>query len=121
MDVERTMQFILEMQARHETAHAEYEAAHARNEAAHAKYEAAFAENEARSARMDRRIDRLARLGMRALEEQGNRINILIASQAELQQSLRELSEAQKVTETKMQAWFDSMRKGGNGGTTHEL
>ncbi len=117
MDVERTMQYILEMQARHDENWAKNEAAHAANEAAHAEYEASFARNE-------RRIDRLARLGMHALNEQGNRINILISSQAELQQSraelqqsLRELSEAQKVTETKMQVWLDSMRKGGNGGT----
>jgi hypothetical protein len=34
---------------------------------------------------------------------------------AEIQEQMRELREAQKVTETKLQAFIDSMRQGGNG------
>ncbi|MBZ5723734.1 MAG: hypothetical protein LAP87_01950 [Acidobacteriia bacterium] len=111
MDVERTMQFILEMQARHEANWAESDKRWAESDKRRAENDKRWAENDRRWARNERRINRLAQLGMRALDEQGNRINILISS-------LQELSEAQKVTETKMQSWLDSMRKGGNGGTT---
>ena len=66
---------------------------------------------------------------MRMLVQQGNQIKELRASQKETSATLKEVSAAlkdlavaqselarsQKVTETKLQSFIDSLRRGGNG------
>ena len=47
--------------------------------------------------------------------EQGEKINILIDMQIEFRQDLKELAASQKLTDRKLQAYFDSLRKGRNG------
>jgi len=83
MDVERTMEFILQRQAK--------------------------AENEMAAMR------KLVVAGMRIIAKQGENLNKLAVAQKELTAEVRELAKAQKTTETKLQGFIDSLRRGGNG------
>jgi len=94
MDVERTIQFILESQAR----------AEARSEKADARMEKADARVAALEKRLDRRMDAITKLiqqGMRML--------------AKTDATLAELAEAQKETDRSLKAFINSMRHGRNG------
>ena len=118
MDVERTIEFILQLQAR----------AEARAEKADARVDKA----EARMVRTDRRIDAIAKLvqqGMRMLAKSSVEMaeiraaqTVTAASIAELTRSqkrtdvsLAELAQAQKATERSLKRFLDSMRPGRNG------
>jgi uncharacterized phage infection (PIP) family protein YhgE len=108
VDVQKTIEFILEMQAKHEV----------------------------RMAKLDQRLDGIAKLiktGMKVLaglsesqKDQDGKINILIHSQQQLTESqqqlteahqrlatrMEELAEAQRITDQKFQAYLDSLRNG---------
>jgi len=104
MDIERTMEFILKQQAKSETQMVG--------------------------------MQKLIRAGMQILAKQGENLNKVTAAQKELTESQKELTESQKelaaaqkdlaaemkelakaqrVTETKLQGFIDSLRRGGNG------
>jgi len=87
MDVERTIEFILQQQARTET----------------------------RMAAMQKLIS----AGMKMLVKQGENLNKLVVAQREMRDEvaaeLKALAKAQKATETKLQSFIDSLRRGGNG------
>ena len=97
MDVERTIEFILESQAK-------------------------IVENQTRNdlqiARLGRQIDgiqKLVKIGMREFVKLGK---AQVATQVQLkdtQVQLKELAAEQKKTEQSLRAFIDSMRKGGNG------
>lgn len=101
MDVERTIEFILDAQAKHEV----------------------------HLLALDERVDGIAKLlqqGMRLVvnfqNEANQKINVLIDSQQrtddrfrETDAKFRELAEAQKVTEQTLQAFIESLQRGRNG------
>jgi peptidoglycan hydrolase CwlO-like protein len=94
MDVERTIQFILESQAR----------AEGRMEKADARMVKADGRVAAMEKRLDRRMDAITKLlqqGMRML--------------AKTDATLAELAEAQKGTDRSLKAFINSLRHGGNG------
>ena len=83
MDVERTMEFILQRQAK--------------------------AESEMAAMR------KIILAGMRMIAKQGENLNKLAVAQKDLATEVKELAKAQRTTETKLQGFIDSMRRGGNG------
>ena len=90
MDAEKTMEFILQQQAKAEGQMAA--------------------------------IRKLIQTGMRMIVKQGENINKLAAkheelaaTQKELAASQKELAKSQKVTEAKLQALIDALRRGSNG------
>ena len=90
MDVERTIEFILQNQANSET----------------------------RMAAMQTQMvgmQKLVQAGMRMLVKQGENLNKLAVAQKELAGEVKELAKAQRATETKLQGFIDSLRRGGNG------
>jgi F0F1-type ATP synthase membrane subunit b/b' len=123
VDIEQTIQFILESQAKAEIrmdraearpakAESQFEARQARAEAQfearQAKYEARQAKHEARVEAMEKRLDKrmdaitkLLRQGMRIL--------------AETQAELKELAQAQKETDRSLKSLINSLRNGRNG------
>ncbi len=107
MDVEPTIEFILQMQAK-----AEVRAAQADERAAQADERAAKAElrmdrYEARMAKSDARMDKFDK----RLEAIGKLIQIGMTMMAQTQKSLRELAEAQKKTDRKLDRLIDSWGK----------
>ncbi|HTP36449.1 MAG TPA: hypothetical protein VMJ75_29945 [Candidatus Acidoferrales bacterium] len=97
MDVERTIEFILESQA------------------TTAVQIGKLAENDAR---MMRRIDgltKLVQIGMRQLNKLAEAQKQLAAAQKDLAAAQKDLAASQKKTETTLRAFIDSMNKGGNG------
>lgn len=97
MDVERTIEFILKQQARSESQMAAFD-----------RRMAAMQKQMAGMQRQMTGIQKLVRAGMRILAKQGENINKLSAE-------MKELAKAQRVTDTKLQSFIDSMRRGGNG------
>jgi hypothetical protein len=87
MDVERTIEFILQQQA---------------------KAEARQAQAEAKAERQMAAIRKLIQTGMRMIVKNEELVKV---TQAEL----RELTAVQKVTETKLQGLIDALRRGRNG------
>ncbi len=112
MDVERTIEFILQQQAKAEAraeATAERDRARAeRIEARAERYEAKQAQAEAKAERQMAAIRKLIQTGMRMIVKNEELVK---ATQAEL----RELAAVQKVTETKLQGLIDALRRGRNG------
>jgi hypothetical protein len=112
MDVEKTIEFILEQQA---------------NVAVHqAKAAEEMAKFSAGLERLDRRLDRAVKLGIREARHERKRHQELTASQAAmdarltaaqstLDEKLTQLAAAQLLTEESLRAFIDSMRRGGNG------
>jgi hypothetical protein len=105
MDVERTIEFILQQQAK---AEAKAESRAEQYEARAARYEARQAQAEAKAERQMAAIRKLIQIGMRMIVKNEELVKI---TQAEL----RELAAVQKVTETKLQGLIDALRRGGNG------
>ena len=90
MNVERTIEFILQSQARAETR---------------------LAKAEARAAKTDKRIDAIAKLvrqGMRMMVESKQ-------DHTALRSDMRQLAQAQKATERSLKSFIDSLRHGRNG------
>lgn len=90
MNVQRTMEFILSCQAK-----AEVEMAAIRAQQAKAVGEMAA-------------IRKLIRAGMKMIVKHGEEMS-------ELRTAQRDLTRAQKVTETKLQSFIESLRRGRNG------
>ena len=104
MDVERTIEHILKLQAK----------AEARAEKADARMDRA----EARMDRLDRQmegIQKLVRQGMRMLARNQTALGELIQAQKRTDQKLAELTQAQKATDKSLKAFIDSLRHGRNG------
>jgi hypothetical protein len=100
MNVERTVEFILDAQA---------------------KAEVRMAVHERRMAEVDKRLNGVTKLiqqGMRLLanskKETDQKINALIASQLRTDEALKELAAAQKVTEKKMQTFLNRQTRNGH-------
>jgi hypothetical protein len=130
VDVERTITFILESQARAEI---RQEKADAHLRAAEAKAEARTSANDKRvdavEKRLDKRMDAIARLiqqGMRMLVTHkagtDRKINALVDAQmrgearmGRLDEKMEELTVAQKDTQKTLKAFIASLQKGRNG------
>ena len=108
MDVERTIEFILQQQAKAEVRAERQEARAERHEARMERLEARAALAEAKAERQMTAIRKLIQTGMRMIVKNEELIK---ATPAEL----RELSAAQRVTETKLQGLIDSLRRSRNG------
>jgi septal ring factor EnvC (AmiA/AmiB activator) len=83
MNVEKTMEFILQQQAKAEL------------------QMAAMREHHAKTDRQIAAIQKLITTGMKMIVRQGD--------------SIRQLADAQRVTETKLQGLIDLLKRGGNG------
>ena len=130
MDVERTMQFILECQAkaeirmqkfdeRMEKADARMERAEARMEKFDARMEKAEARAVAMEKRFDRRLDGMTKLiehGMRRLSKIEDTLVNVTRIQQEIAIEQKELARAQRETERTLKAFINSLRPGRNGG-----
>jgi chromosome segregation ATPase len=111
MDVEKTMEFILQQQAK-----AEGQMAAIRQQQSKAEGQMAA-------------IRKLIQTGMRMIVKQGEHIDRLATTQEEMGTALREmataqkelaaaqkdLAKSQKVTEVKLQGLIDALRRGRNG------
>ena len=97
MNVERTMEFILNSQAK-----AEVEMAAIRQQQAKATGEmAAIRQQQAKATGEMAAIRQLIRAGMKMIVRQGEHLD--------------ELAKAQKVTEVRLQSFIESLRRGRNG------
>jgi membrane protein involved in colicin uptake len=112
MDIERTMEFILQQQAKAEARSERYEARLAQAEA---RAEARAAQAEAKAERQMAAIRKLIQTGMRMIVKNETLIKEVAAAQKATESELRTLAAAQKVTETKLQGFIDFLRRGGNG------
>jgi len=108
MNVEKTVEFILQMQAKAESEMA------------------AMRDRQAKTDRQISAIQKLIHTGMRMIvkqeeniRKQGEHIDELTAGQKELRAELKELAKTQRVTETKLQGLIDALRRGGNGTRRH--
>jgi hypothetical protein len=105
MDVEKTIEFILQQQAR-------TEAWAARAEARWAKADARAAAAEVKAERQMAAIRKLIQVGMRLIAQNQEQIKGLAAAE-------KETKAAQRVTETKLQGLIDALRRGSNGRKPH--
>jgi hypothetical protein len=127
VDVEGTIKFILDAQAKAETRQAQADARYeARQAQADARYVARQAQNDARLSAteksLDKRMDGIAKLlkvGMRMLvanrAEFDRKFNALVEAQMRTEDKMEELAAAQKDTQQTLKAFIDSLRKGSNG------
>ena len=97
MDVEKTMEFILQQQAKAET------------------QIAAIGERQAKADKQIAAILKLIQTGMRMIVKQGESIKQQREGIERLMEGHKELTQAQKVTEVKLQGLIDALRRGGNG------
>jgi hypothetical protein len=101
MDIERTMQFILESQARAEI-----------------RAEKSEIRVNAMEKRLDKRMDAITKLiqqGMRMLVKTDSKLAELAESQKRTDKRLEELAAAQKATDRSLKKLIDSLRNGRNG------
>jgi predicted nucleic acid-binding Zn-ribbon protein len=122
VNVERTMQFILESQARAEIRMEKWEIRVEKVEARMAKTESHI---DAMEKRFDKRMDAITRIlqqGMRMLVKIETRVEELAEAQKNTDRSLKELvekqkelAEAQKHTDRSLKALIKSLRNGRNG------
>jgi archaellum component FlaC len=108
MDVERTMQFILDSQARAEVRMDRWEERANRADGRMDRMEERANLMEERFNRRLNGITKIIQTGMKMLVR-------LEKAQAELAEAQRELAASQKVTDRQLQAFLDSLRKGKNG------
>ena len=112
MDVEKTIEFILEQQAHAAATQAKLAEDLARLEESFARLDESFARREKLADRTDRRLDRAIRLAVReARNERQRRQELdarLTAAQARHDERLDKLAE-------NVNAFIESMRRGGNG------
>jgi hypothetical protein len=109
MDVEKAIEFILQSQARMQAA-AEAEAVRAKEESVRVKEETARG-NE-RAAQSEKEIAAIRQILQETAFIQQEQARILVR----LETNLTNLTAAQQVTETKLQAFIDSLGRGTNGG-----
>ena len=108
MNVERTMEFILKLQAK-----AEVEMAAMREQ--QVRYREDQARYEAKARREMDAIRTLIRAGMKMIVKNEALVKEVTAAQKVTEAKLKELAAAQTVTEGKLQGFIDSLRRGGNG------
>ena len=108
MDVERTMEWILEQQARTET---RFEAWAARQATWEAKAEARFAKHEKEIAA----IRVLVKAGMKMIVNIQEEQKAQRGWRKEMDEALKELAAAQAATQKSLQSFIESMRRGTNG------
>ena len=108
MDVERTIEFILQQQAKAEV-RAE------RHEARMERLEARAALAEAKAERQMTAIRKLIQTGMRMIVKNEELIKEVAAAQKATEAELRELAAAQKITDTKLQGLIETLRRSRNG------
>jgi hypothetical protein len=115
MDVEKTMEFILQHQANAEVQMAALRQQQAKTEAWEARSEARWAKADARTAAAESKAERqmapirkLIQVGMRLSAQNQVKIKELAAAQ-------KETKAAQRVTEIKLQGLIDALRRGSNG------
>jgi chromosome segregation ATPase len=111
MDVERTIEFILKLQARAEL---RAEKAEARMDRANARMDRA----DARVDKLDKRLEGIAKLirqGMVMLSKTNEQMGALRQSQKEVRRELKQLAAAQRSTERSLKTFIDSMTSGRNG------
>lgn len=101
MDVEKTMEFILQQQAKAET------------------QIAAMGERQAKADKQIAAILKLIQTGMRMIVKQGESIKELREELREgikqLTEKHKELAEAQRATQVELRGFIASLRRGGNG------
>jgi cell division protein FtsB len=102
MNVEKTMEFILEQQAKNEVLHAKNEALHARHEARFAKLESGHAEHKVEIKEIRRLLLRAAAVGVEVRRE----MRSLAAESRETKREVRDLTRALRG-------------RPGNGGSRH--
>jgi hypothetical protein len=116
MDVEKTMEFLLEQQAqfqaRMEASQARMDASQARMDASDARFEARMNQMAERQLQAEERADREI-AAIRAELRRGIRLSI--EEQRRERQRRQELADIQKVTEQKLQALIDSLKQPRNG------
>jgi hypothetical protein len=119
LDVERTINFILESQARAEIRQAKADERQAKANERQAKAETRV---DAVEKRLDKRMDAIAKLiqqGMRLLvtqkAETDRKINALVDAQMRTEARMEELAAAQKDTQKTLKAFIGSLQKGRNG------
>jgi len=115
VDIERTIQFILESQAKAEIRMDRWEA---RMERSDARIERSDARVAALEKRLDRRMDAITKLlqqGMRILVKNQSEIAELRKAQRRTDTKLAELAEAQKETQRTLRAFIARLRNGRNG------
>ena len=115
VDIERTIQFILESQAKAEIRMDRWEA---RMERSDARIERSDARVAALEKRLDRRMDAITRLlqqGMRILVKNQSEIAELRKAQRRTDTKLAELAEAQTETQRTLRAFIARLRNGRNG------
>ncbi len=74
--------------------------------------------------RAEQRLDKHDReiAAIKTLLKQGMRLLVEVQqSQKEIQQTVKELAEAQKNTDASLQAFIDSLKRGGNGHSKTDL
>ncbi|HYL37138.1 MAG TPA: hypothetical protein VEV17_14575 [Bryobacteraceae bacterium] len=118
MDVERTIEFILDQQAKAEVQMAAMREQQARADAQIAAIAQQQAKADAQIAAILRQqakaegqmaaIRKLIQAGMKMIVKQGERIN-------EVAEAQKDLAKSQKMTETKLQSLIDTLLRGGNG------
>ena len=108
MDVERTMEFILQSQAKAEV---RMDRAEVRMDRADARMDRMEARIDRMELRFDKRLDgltKIVRTGMKL-------VNQLVAEQRKLADEMRALAAAQSRTDRSLNNFIDSLRKGKNG------
>jgi hypothetical protein len=108
MDVEKTIEFILQQQAKTEAWEARAEARWAKADERWAKADARAAVAEAKAERQMAAIRKLIQVGMRLSAQNQEQIKELAVAQ-------KETEAAQRVTEIKLQGLIDALRRGRNG------
>jgi hypothetical protein len=114
MDLDRTIEFILDQQVKMAVEQAKAAEAHRRFEEQHARTEeilAQMAEQHERDfAEINQILRRAARLGVQEARAERKR-------RQKVAQEVAELRTAQALTHEKMQSFIDSLRRGTNGGS----
>jgi predicted transcriptional regulator len=107
MDLEKTMQFLLEQQARFDARQAEFDARQAEFGARHAELLASQAQSGERMTRIENVL-----LGVATAQERTNEILATLTERhVELAQSHRALSEARRVTEQNLNALISAAER----------
>ena len=130
MDVERTMQFILDQLAQIAVMHAqadakaeeraaEHDRAIAEHDRAFERHDRAFERHERALERIDKRLDRAVRLGVREFRNERRRRQEMDARWDEKMTQIAAAhlltEEKQRELDVKLAGFIDALRRGGNG------
>jgi len=107
VDIERTIEFILDQQAK---GAAQLERQAEQLAKSTAEHDRRMAEHDRGMANIDRRLDRAIRLGVQEARAERKR-----RQEMDALEKITQLVAVQRVTEEKLQGLIDAMRRGGNG------